>query len=227
MTSTVLEKADTTKTLSKVKTKKKSQMSYAEAIDVIHSCDAIIKEAATNRVRSSVESVDLRVYSTFKVFGTFLTVLVGGATSAICELLIDPVSVAIFATGVVGMISSLAVVTNEKLANYISPICYKKDLARYQNDQQFVALKEYEFAQVEQKVLKKAEKARKVIDEALRYENKGVVYSNTPNWEGFVLKELAPLNSWEQEKLRLQRQDSLKELEPAKAVKTKEIGMLA
>lgn len=204
----------------------KGDLSYEDALKAMATYDSIIKEAAKRRqpdAESYVNALEWHhVIKGVYLSAATIAIEIGLAATGTIDLGVEGVEglgegLAYLYT-LVGFIGvGVASSSSEKLLHFFSPIKAKKLKAEQEAEKALVELKENEFKEVESKVLKKIKKSLKVIEAHLKYESRTVVYSNTKGEEGFSIQEIAPLNSWEAELLRLEKEkmsSELKQIEP-------------
>jgi hypothetical protein len=188
---------------SKSPKKDKKEMSYLEALDAIQQYDLEIKEVAKKRIENPIDAdyiiCNRSVAKTlFGGLGGFGIAIFGSTTGTLGMDGIIPVTIA--STSLLGI--SLPVWSMARFAKLISPLQYKKLVEQETSEQRLVELKEQEFRTAEEVILKKAKKARRVIDATLLAQNKFSEYQDSRGREGFKISDITHLNEWEQEKLR-------------------------
>jgi len=205
MTGTSLEKVSSNRVVEKNKTEK-PKMSYLEALDAMQKYDAEIKEAAKIRTENEFSAdYDISNHSAKKMLLATVTSTTASAVGLSTGMLSgDTGALLLFGSVLGGVISTLATWIMPAPAKFLSPRKYKQLVEKEKFEQSLVDLKEQEFSQVEAVILKKAKKARKIIDRNLIAQNKFSNYQRGPGCEGFVISDIQNMTDWEKEKIRAQ-----------------------
>lgn len=205
MTRTSLEKISSTSVVKQGKAEK-PKMSYLDALDAMQKYDAEIKEAAKIRMENEFDSdYSIASYSAKKMLlftAVSTAASIAGLTTGTLQENIGEGFLGISLMG--GFISSFITWIIPGPGKLLSPLKYKKLREKEKSEQNLVDLKEQEFSAVEAVILKKAKKARKIIDRNLIAQNKFSNYQRGPGCEGFVISDITNMNDWEKEKIRVQ-----------------------
>ena len=161
---------------SKKDAKRKSDMTYQEAITLLRKCDTEIRQAAGIRTHNYP-----RLRNSLK-FHTFLkTGAVVGATDVSMMFLLQPGTIT---NGILCLIiggTVLAPILSTRLPRsvikLISPVKAKNEDLHKSVTQSFYKMKEDHFSEIEAKILKKAQPALDVVNEYLKDQSRQVEYS--------------------------------------------------
>ena len=216
MTSTTLEKTEE----AKMTTKKKSPLSYAQALELIEKSDATIKAAASHRLAPPEPIKDIIFWSSWrKTFGAGVLVCACAITGDIANTIPTVVAMPVGAGSLLLSPIVGAMLSATRLAKILSPVKYRRLLKEVPEQQALVDFKEADFLRVEAKVLKKADKAMKVVNANVKYDGRELIYRNDLGIEGFDIVAARELTAIEREKLAIEKREYEKTqqlaLEPA------------
>lgn len=191
----------------------KKELTLQEAFGIVRKADADIKEIYSSRRENDVDINKIMDKVTAYRFLSFMaTAGVGGTASVLTDIILaDIVGFGSFFIAMYLMVTCGFL----KQWNLAAPFKHRKLLAEREIHQQLIEFHEETMAEQAQAVLKKAKKALKVVNAALKEDGQSVYFNTTKGEEGFVLKQPENLDQFEMVYLRLSRKQAHQELELA------------
>jgi len=193
------------------KTPAKKELTLKEAFEIIRKCDGEIKEIYGTRTENDVDVTKIMDSVTLGRFiaGAGTSMLTGISGLALDIHLLEFI-------GSSSLLYTFFVLISCGMLNkyhWIAPIKQRKLQAEHAIHQQLIEFHEETMAEQAQVVLKKAKKALKVINAALKEDGQSVYFNTTKGEEGFVLKQPEQLDQLEMAFLRVSKKETQKKLE--------------
>lgn len=188
----------------------KKEMTLKEAFEIVRRCDSEIKEIYGTRTENDIDIAKRMDSVTAGRFlaGVGTAMVAGGSGMAFDIHLLEFVGsgsllYAIFILVSCGMLHKY---------HWAAPIKQRKLQAEHAIHQMLIEFHEETMAEQASAVLKKAKKALKVVNAALKEDGQSIYFNTTKGEEGFVLKQPEQIDQFEMAFLRVSKKETQKEL---------------